>query len=70
MENRADFVSLEEAVRDFGTTRPALTRRIDAGELTVYSSGMDRRLKLIAKEDLAELMKIKPVSSPVRIAVR
>ena len=69
MENRTEFVSLEEAVRIFGTTRPALTRRIVAGDLPVYSSGMDRRLKLVAKEDLAELLKIKPLTrDPVRVA--
>ena len=62
MESSADFVTLKEAVRLIGTTRPALNRRIVAGDLPVYSSGMDRRLKLVATKDLAELLRIKPLT--------
>ncbi len=68
-DNRTDFVSLEEAVRTFGITRAALEHRVATGELIVYTSGMDRRKKLLAKEDLAELLRIKPTTELVRLAV-
>jgi len=61
MESSADFVTLKEAVRILGMTRPALNRRIVGGELPVWCSGKDTRLKLVARKDLEELVRIKPL---------
>jgi hypothetical protein len=69
MENNAEFVTLAQAVRLIGTTRPALNRRIEAGDLEVFGTGKDRRLKLVARADLDELVRIKPLTrDPVRVA--
>ncbi len=69
MESNGTYVTLAEAVRLIGTTRPALDRRIKAGDLEVFGSGLDRRLKLVARKDLDELVRIKPLTrDPVRVA--
>jgi len=61
MESNSDYVTLGEAVRILGMTREVLNRRIVGGALPVFCSGKDTRLKLVARKDLDELVRIKPL---------
>ncbi len=61
MDDTSEYVTLTEAVKLLGTTLPVLKRRIDSGDLPVFCSGKDLRWRLVAKADLAELSRIKPL---------
>jgi len=74
LEGAEEYVTYAQACKLLGTTRPVLRRRIEAGSLTVYTSGKDIRWRLLARRELAEMVRIKPLergketSGAVRVA--
>jgi excisionase family DNA binding protein len=54
------FVTLGEACRVLGMTRPTLRVRINAGELVSYDDPRDRRRVLLAAQDLEALSEPRP----------
>jgi len=48
-----EFLTMSEAARAAGLSEPALRRRVQRGELTVYADPLDWRRRLIRSSDLA-----------------
>ena len=51
-----EFVPLVQAAKRLGVNRSALARLVKAGTLPVYESPLDRRKKMLAAEDIRQLM--------------
>jgi hypothetical protein len=62
MDN-AEFLSMREATRQYGITRPTLLRRVRELRLPVYVDGLDRRRRWLRRSDLQELMRRRRVGS-------
>lgn len=58
---RNDLISIDEAIRLYGTSYQTIRRRIAGGELTVYLDGGDRRKKLIPVSQLNRVFAIRPI---------
>jgi len=63
MEATSEYVTLAEASRLLGVTHPILKRRIESGDLEVFTTGLDKRWRLVARKDLEELARIKPLET-------
>ncbi len=61
MESNGEYVTFAQACRLLETTYPLLRRRIEAGELTVYQTGKNIKWRLLAKAELADMMRVKPL---------
>ncbi len=59
--NGAEFLTYTQACKQLNLTRPLLRRRVEAGELNVYSSGRNIKLHLLARRELEDMVRIKPL---------
>jgi hypothetical protein len=60
MPELARFVRVDEAAQRTGMTPRAIDRRIGAGEISSFRDPRDRRHRLVAIEDLDQLMDVVP----------
>jgi excisionase family DNA binding protein len=56
-----EFLDVEQAAELLGVTRFTISRLIRAGELTTYVSPLNRRKKLLRREDVEALRQPVPV---------
>ena len=56
-----EFVDVEEAAQLLGVTRFTISRLIRAGELTTFVSPLNRRKKLLRREDVEALRQPVPL---------
>ncbi len=61
MENPNELLSLSEAAARVGLNRRTLNNRVQQTGTTIYISGRDRRLRLIAERDLPRLTEVRPM---------
>ncbi len=61
MLDKREYLSLTEAARRLGISEPALRRRVDRGQLAVYSNPIDLRSRLIKTADLERYTVPQPV---------
>jgi excisionase family DNA binding protein len=52
-----EYLTVQEAAELMGVSRFTVWRRIRAGELPVYQSGVDRRARLVKRTDVEALMR-------------
>ncbi len=74
--NGAEYVTYGQACKLLGITRPLLDRRIKDGTLNVFTTGRNIKWRLLARKELEDMVRIKPLvrsvetsdSGPVRAA--
>jgi len=53
-QNRVEFISLGEAARRLNISRVTMSRRVKAGQFTVYTNPVDQREKLLDAAEVEE----------------
>ena len=51
-----EYMTLGEAAEKLGISRATLWRRVQAGEIVAFQSQLDRRQKLVRREDIEEML--------------
>ena len=60
-----EFLTLNQAAEELGVSRVTLWRRVQKGQITLYQSDQDQRLRLVKREDI-ERMKRPVVIDPAK----
>jgi len=60
-EEAEPYLTFAAACKLLNLTRPLLRRRIEAGELTVYQTGKNIKWRLLARKELEDMVRIKPL---------
>ena len=58
-----EYLTLQEAARLMGIGRQTLWRLVRAGKLQTYQSAINRRVKLVKRADIEELMQPRPIEA-------
>jgi excisionase family DNA binding protein len=56
-----EYLTMQEAARLLGIGRQTLWRLVRAGKLQPYQSEVNRRVKLVKRTDVEELMRPRPI---------
>jgi excisionase family DNA binding protein len=56
-----EYLTMQEAARLLGIGRQTLWRLVRAGRLQPYQSEINRRVKLVKRADVEELMRPRPI---------
>ena len=57
-----EYLTLNEAAELIGISRATLWRRMRNGELQTYQAAQDRRVRLVKRSEVLELMEPRPIS--------
>jgi excisionase family DNA binding protein len=58
-----EYLTMQEAARFLGIGRQTLWRLVRAGKLQTYQSEINRRVKLVKRSDIEDLMLPRPIES-------
>ena len=61
--NKEDYLGLKEAARYLSVSRNKMYLLVREGEIPFYVSPLDKRKKLLRREDLDALKRVKPVGA-------
>jgi len=56
-----EYLTLNEAAELMNVSRATLWRRMRQGELQTYQSAQDRRVRLVKRSEVEELMRPRPI---------
>lgn len=56
-----EYLTLNEAAELMNVSRATLWRRMREGELQTYQSAQDRRVRLVKRSEVEELMRPRPI---------
>ena len=60
-----EFLTLNQAAEELGVSRVTLWRRVQKGQIALYQSDQDQRVRLVKREDI-ERMKRPVVIDPAK----
>ncbi len=50
-----EFLTLNQAAEELGVNRVTLWRRVQKGQITLYQSDQDQRVRLVKREDIERM---------------
>jgi excisionase family DNA binding protein len=62
-----NYLTMQEAADELGVTRFTISRLVRAGTLAAYASPLNRRQKLVKREDIEALREPVPLEPPAEM---